>query len=143
MTITSFFGPHRWLSNFWIAPFPYRGRQFSSVEEAYQWEACATDVGKHAVLYSSSPGSAKTIARKFARRADWPEVKLEIMRRLLAMKFALPELREKLLATGEEELIEGNTWGDVYWGVCQGVGENHLGRLLMELRASLRAEVVA
>jgi hypothetical protein len=42
-----------------------------------------------------------------------------------------------LLLTGDEELIEGNFWGDVFWGVCNGVGKNHLGKILMEVRSEL------
>jgi predicted NAD-dependent protein-ADP-ribosyltransferase YbiA (DUF1768 family) len=63
------------------------------------------------------------------------------MLNLLRQKFQNPELREKLLCTGKLELIEGNYWGDTYWGVCRGVGENRLGKLLMLVReeASLSA----
>ena len=64
-----------------------------------------------------------------------------LMKRLLKMKFAIPELKEMLLATGDEELVEGNYWRDTIWGVCDGVGENHLGKMLMEIREDLRNEV--
>ena len=49
------------------------------------------------------------------------------------------ELRDALLATADVELIEGNTWGDRIWGVYQGEGENHLGKILMKIRSELRA----
>jgi predicted NAD-dependent protein-ADP-ribosyltransferase YbiA (DUF1768 family) len=49
------------------------------------------------------------------------------MKELLKIKFENFELCKKLLATGEEELVEGNYWNDTYWGVCKGIGENHLG----------------
>jgi predicted NAD-dependent protein-ADP-ribosyltransferase YbiA (DUF1768 family) len=42
-----------------------------------------------------------------------------------------------LKATGDEELVEGNWWNDTFWGVCNGVGENNLGKLLMKIRAEL------
>ena len=48
-----------------------------------------------------------------------------------------PELRVKLLNTGDIELIEGNYWGDTFWGVCNGKGENHLGKILMRVRKEL------
>jgi hypothetical protein len=57
---------------------------------------------------------------------------------LLAQKFSHDHLREKLIGTGAAMLIEGNTWGDTYWGVCNGEGYNHLGRLLMDLRDELQ-----
>ena len=47
------------------------------------------------------------------------------------------DLAEQLLATGDAELIEGNTWGDRTWGVCDGIGENRLGKTLMFIRAQL------
>ena len=62
------------------------------------------------------------------------------MEYLLLQKFFIPELREKLLATGNEELIEGNWWGDTYWGVCKGKGENNLGKSLMKIRTELQEE---
>jgi hypothetical protein len=43
-----------------------------------------------------------------------------------------------LLATGDMELIEDNDWDDTYWGVCNGAGENNLGKLLMKIRAEAR-----
>lgn len=49
-----------------------------------------------------------------------------------------PDLRQKLLSTGSEELIEGNTWGDTFWGVCKGSGQNWLGRILMFVRDEVR-----
>ena len=60
------------------------------------------------------------------------------MRSILEAKFAVPELRDALLATGDAELVEGNTWGDVYWGVCGGRGRNQLGRTLMRVRDDIR-----
>ena len=73
---------------------------------------------------------------------DWDTYKkFMLMKRLLKMKFAIPELKEMLLATGDEELVEGNYWHDTIWGVCDGVGENHLGKMLMEIREDLRNEV--
>ena len=59
-------------------------------------------------------------------------------RQLLRSKFSDPELAEALLATGDAELVEGNTWGDPFWGVYKGKGENMLGRLLMEVRGEIR-----
>jgi len=63
---------------------------------------------------------------------------MQMMEELLRLKFESPELRKLLLETGEHELIEGNNWGDRFWGVVDGVGDNHLGKLLMKIRAELR-----
>ena len=51
-----------------------------------------------------------------------------------------PELAEKLLATGEQELVEGNNWNDTFWGMCRGKGKNMLGNILMKIREELASE---
>lgn len=81
---------------------------------------------------------AKQLGRKIKLRPDWNRVKDKVMYAVLALKFEQnPDLREKLLATGNIQLVETNTWGDTYWGVCNGVGENRLGKLLMSLREEI------
>jgi predicted NAD-dependent protein-ADP-ribosyltransferase YbiA (DUF1768 family) len=68
-------------------------------------------------------------------------VKVQIMRDLLVEKFSQEPERSILLATGDEELVEGNWWHDTFWGQCPvGHGENMLGKLLMELREAIRKE---
>ena len=65
-------------------------------------------------------------------------MRIDIMTALVTQKFNRHiDLRKKLLATGDEELIEGNWWGDTFWGVCRGKGDNHLGKILMEVRSKL------
>ncbi len=63
------------------------------------------------------------------------------MEDLVRQKFSLyTTLREMLLATGDEELVEGNYWCDNFWGACwcpdcEGKEKhNHLGRILMKIR---------
>ena len=76
-------------------------------------------------------------------RKDWEEVKTDVMRDGLRLKFQDPTLRAKLLATGDEELIEGNTWHDNTWGACccpecaKKKKENRLGKLLMQVRSEI------
>lgn len=67
-------------------------------------------------------------------RPNWDEMKIGFMASILAAKFSDPELRLMLLQTWGCELVEGNTWGDTFWGVCNGKGKNNLGKILMELR---------
>jgi hypothetical protein len=68
-------------------------------------------------------------------RPDWDEVKIEVMRDVLVSKFQHnSELRQKLIDTGDAYLEEGNWWGDTFWGVCKGKGQNKLGLLLIQLR---------
>jgi predicted NAD-dependent protein-ADP-ribosyltransferase YbiA (DUF1768 family) len=67
-------------------------------------------------------------------RPDWDKIKLSVMRAILEAKFRRPDLMNRLIHTFPKEIVEDNNWHDTYWGVCEGVGENHLGELLMEVR---------
>ena len=133
MAIESFSGEYRWLSNFWPAPIEYEGMEFPTTEHAYQ--ACKSENGGERLTISrlATSGQAKKAGTRI-RHPDPNFDKLKVMLEINRLKYEIPELREKLLATGDEEIIEGNTWGDVFWGVCKGVGENHLGRILMQIR---------
>lgn len=71
-------------------------------------------------------------------RPDWNKVKKRIMANILDIKFSDPVLRQLLDDTGDAEIIEGNSWGDTYWGVCRGVGQNNLGKILMNIRTMNR-----
>jgi ribA/ribD-fused uncharacterized protein len=85
-----------------------------------------------------SAGEAKNYGKKTDLREDWEEVKIKIMCEIAYCKFAQnQDLKEKLLKTGEEELIEGNHWRDQFWGVYNGEGKNWLGRILMKVRKKL------
>lgn len=134
--IDKFDGQYRFLSNFWPCTVRLDGEQYPSVEHAYQAAKTTDRKERQHVRSASSPGEAKRRGRQVTKRADWDDVKLEVMEKLLRQKFSrVSDLRIRLLtATRGHELVEGNTWGDTYWGVCNGVGENHLGRLLMAIR---------
>lgn len=136
--ISGFFGEYRFLSNFWNCQLVHNGFPYSSVESAYQ--ACkSSDPIIWERFSSMSPKEAKSFGRKITIRPDWDAVKKQIMAELLAKKFAPHSpLAEKLLATGEDILLEINSWGDTYWGISRGRGENVLGFLLMEQRYRLR-----
>lgn len=119
----------------------YLGRYWPSSEHAYQAAKTLDETERDAIAQCGSPGSAKRAGRRVAKRPDWDEIKIDVMREVLRIKFTHPDLRARLLATGDAELIEGNFHNDDFWGQCPlGHGENWLGRLLMELRAELRSE---
>lgn len=138
--ITSFRGEYRFLSNFWPVDVPVvwwpTGKMFvtTTVEHAYQ--ACkARDFEDFKrVLEAPSPQRAKSLGRHVRMRPEWDYLKLGIMTKFLHWKFSRPDLAAKLQATYPAQLIEGNWWGDRFWGVYKGVGENHLGKLLMSIR---------
>lgn len=134
MKIDSFQGKNRFLSNFWRVPIEYDGDLYPSVEHAYQ--AAKTDNFQDRLRIRLMPtaGDAKRAGRRVEIRSDWEQVKLDVMYQLVKQKFSAEPLRSQLIATGDNELIEGNTWNDTFWGICRGRGENHLGKILMRVR---------
>jgi ribA/ribD-fused uncharacterized protein len=138
--ISSFFGEYRFLSNFETSPhgIPYEGLAYPTVEHAYQAAKTLNQAQRVRICNLPTPGQAKRAGRHLDLREDWEEVKVSVMRTLLEEKFTDPGHRMKLLETGDAVLVEGNTWGDTFWGVCEGKGKNVLGRLLMALRSKLR-----
>lgn len=134
MAINDFRGRYFFLSNFSPSPIRHGGILYPTVEHAYQ-AGKILDMGiRRALAICPTPGDAKKMGRKLKMRDDWDEVKVPRMRTCLKKKFQDPLLRRKLLETGDQELIEGNTWGDTFWGVYRGKGKNMLGILLMEVR---------
>lgn len=140
--IDSFHLPeYRFLSNFYPAEIRIGPEAYITLEHAYQAMKFVYWEDRLKVARQPTPGHAKRFARTHTglRYPDFHERKLDLMERLLRKKFRhFSQLGDMLLATGDAELIEGNTWGDTFWGVCAGTGYNHLGRLLMERRAALR-----
>jgi ribA/ribD-fused uncharacterized protein len=109
------------------------------VEHAYQASKTVVPEERARIAAASTPGQAKRLGRKLTLRSAWDTLKLATMRSLVQQKFTDRALAVALLGTDDAELVEGNTWGDVYWGVCNGVGENHLGKILMEIRTTLKS----
>jgi ribA/ribD-fused uncharacterized protein len=134
--IDRFIGEHRFLSNFHAAPVWLEDQLYPTVENAYQ-AAKTLNADLRRQFHSVSPVRAHRLGRRLELRPDWAEVRLTIMLGLLRQKFRIPELCDRLLATGDHVLVEGNSWGDTFWGTCRGTGENHLGRLLMQVRSEL------
>lgn len=140
MTIDRFEGEYEFLSNFATCSIYWGDHYVATVEHAYQAAKATAEGDCLKIIRCKTPGEAKRMGRTIACRPDWDTIKLEVMEILLRRKFTKPIFRDKLLATGTEELVEGNTWGDTFWGVCRGQGENHLGKLLMKIRSELRNE---
>jgi ribA/ribD-fused uncharacterized protein len=137
--INTFIGHYRFLSNFYMAPLEIGGVEYPSSEHAYQAAKTKDKKLRKKIAQQPTAWQAKEMGSKLELRKGWDKNKVEIMRRILYVKFTQHEdLKKKLLATGDTTLVEGNTWGDCFWGVCRGKGENHLGKLLMELREKLK-----
>lgn len=136
--IAKFDGKHRFLNNFWPVAIHFEDATYHSVECAYQ-AAKTLDPERRVEIRMAMPGRAKHLGQLVTLRSDWNEIKLSIMHQLVAQKFCKPsELQDRLLATGDQELVEGNYWRDTFWGVCRGIGENHLGRILMKVRSDIK-----
>lgn len=136
--ILRFSGPHRFLSNFVGKVTTTDHRTWPTLEHAYQAAKTLSPESRDQIYECPSPAAAKRIGRSVHIRHDWDQIKLSVMEDLVRRKFEQDDsLRRLLSATGESTLVEGNTWGDRYWGMCRGVGENHLGRILMKIRKEL------
>ena len=139
--IDSFMGPYRFLSNFYPCWIKFDGAEYPSVEHAYQ--AAKTSDEQLRLMFQEpiiTAGEAKKAGQRLKLRPDWEEIKIEVMYQCLKSKFSQVKFKSLLLSTENEELIEGNWWGDTFWGVCQGKGENHLGKLLMTIREEIKYE---
>lgn len=142
--ITRFDGAHYFMSNFYGSPIEMpswhaaRGHVAPTLEHAFQAAKTSDPTSALAVLRAGSPGQAKRLGRSLQLRPGWDDGRVVLMMALLRLKFAPgSELAGWLAQTAHTYLVEGNTWGDRYWGVCDGVGENWLGRSLMLVRAEL------
>ena len=134
MEISNFSGGYDFLSNFSASPILVEGKLFATVEHAFQAYKTEDRGWQERIRTAPTPGAAKRLGRKCPKRADWEQQRVAAMRHFLQLKFQKPDLLDRLRKTGDAVLIEGNTWGDTLWGVCDGVGENMLGKLLMEIR---------
>jgi ribA/ribD-fused uncharacterized protein len=161
--ITSFRGPYRLLSNFADTPFWFTlnsGYRYywPTAEHAYQASKAGTPADRGWIAAAPTPGEAKHRGRGVqSLRPDWGQVKRQIMMQVILAKFGQRPPRELLLTTGNAALVEGNTWGDDYWGAVPAApgwqtdlwvsadgaywaGRNWLGRILMMTRDLLAAE---
>lgn len=135
--INSFRGENAFLSNFFSSPILGPSElMYATVEHAYQ-ASKAADKRDHSNFSSNflTPGQAKRLGRTISMRENFDRI--DTMTTLIKRKFAIARLRTKLLDTTGQELIEGNNWNDTFWGMCNGIGDNHLGRLLMIERATI------
>jgi len=136
--IDNFRGEYRFLSNFDIGPKDYEinldGEIYKTVEAAYQAAKTFDKLKRKLIQDAPTPGKAKKLGQEVSIRKDWESIKLQVMYDCLIQKFSYPYFKELLLSTYPKVLIEGNTWNDTFYGVCNGIGQNNLGKLLMAIR---------
>lgn len=134
--VTRFRGDYDFLGNFYPVTVRLDGMEYLNAEAAFQAHKCISPEDRRQFT-GMTANTAKRFGRRVDLRSDWEQVKLDVMRRVVRAKFEQhPDLAQRLLDTEDAELIEGNGWHDVYWGVDlrTGKGANHLGRILMDLR---------
>ena len=108
VSISEFRGEYYFLSNFYSAPVTYNGMCFKNNEAAFQAAKCPERMTEFCRL---NPSEAKRLGRRVKLRDDWEAVKDTVMYEICKAKFSQnPDLADKLVATKDAELIEGNTW---------------------------------
>ena len=136
--IKNFKGKYAFLSNFEPTDIVFNRIVYRSAEAAFQAQK-TFDVDERLYIARLSPSEAKKAGRKVNLRKDWELNKVSIMFDVVLAKFSQnEELKTKLLDTGEQGLVEGNDWGDKFWGQVNGEGENYHGKILMSIRFVLR-----
>jgi ribA/ribD-fused uncharacterized protein len=144
--INNFSGKYKFLSNFWPCEIRWEDLTFFHVEGAYQASKSLDSAIRLKISKIESPGQAKRYGSTIQLRPTFAHLKFDVMLQLVKRKFCIPELSDKLLATGDAKLVESNNWHDTYYGICQGhckygphepEGHNALGKILMEVRKSL------
>lgn len=143
MIISSFTDQYSFLSNFHRWKVIHRGMFYNTAEHAFQANKAESREEHDWVMLSASPGVAKRRSRKVTIRPDWEDVKVEVMFSIVQAKFNPIARADKLRATGNATLIEGNYWHDQFWGNCECAthadieGRNMLGKILMFVRSEL------
>lgn len=136
--ITRFRGPFKFLSNLYPTPITYKGNTYCCLEAVYQAQKSLDPAIHERFANIRLPYKARGMGQRIKTiRPDWFDIRISIMEELLYIKFSHPQLKEWLQCTGQSKIVECNTWGDTFWGIYNGVGENHLGTLLMKVRDTL------
>ena len=138
--------PYGIFSNLYPSPVHFEDKLYPTAEHAYQAGKARKPEVRDWILSAPSPALAAMAAHGLYTwdvTPNWAEIKFDRMRRVLRAKFEQhPDLREILLSTGQARLVEAGTVNNAVnrlWGEVNGVGQNMLGVMLMELRAEFSA----
>lgn len=135
--VGEFRNEYRFLSNFYPSTIVVGPWKYPTVEHYYQAAKTTDQDYAKKITWAGSPGEAKKLGKSCPIRKDWDLLKDSFMMQGLKLKFSQNQkLKQKLIDTKAAMLVEGNTWGDVYWGydLKLGYGQNRLGQLLMIIR---------
>lgn len=112
----------------------FDGLLWKTVEHAYQAQKTLDNDQRRLIQNAHGPYEAKRLGQGVSKRQDWDMIKLQLMHDLVTEKFKNPFLQHQLHQTGDQELVNNNEYNDTFWGVYKGIGENHLGKILMNVR---------
>lgn len=137
--ITSFEGKYSFLSNFYACQTEYHNVKYPTSEHAYQAAKTSNPIQREAIKKADTPDDAKRMGRRIEIKSNWDEIKEEVMYEIVSNKFKNKRMQAKLLATEDEQLVEGNYWGSCTCPRClQKPKENKLGKILMRVREELK-----
>ena len=132
--IFGFDGEFSFLSNFYSSKVKYNNIEYLNSEAAFQ-SMKTLDINERLEFANLPAGRSKRKGRSVSLREDWDSIKMKTMYEIVKAKFSQnEEIKKKLIETGSLYLEETNTWNDTFWGVCDGVGQNNLGLILMKIR---------
>lgn len=149
--IDKFYGNNLWLSNFQVCKIQYQGYIYWSTQAAYQaqkFKGTTIQMDRLKKVFTKiEPNEAKLLGSIIPLREDWEEVRLDIMKELLEIKFNQQPYKTMLIKTGDQELVQGNYWHDTFFGKCgcpqhNGQGQNHLGNIIMQIREELQNKLI-
>lgn len=133
--IDSFSGKYDFLSNMFVCYLmDTDGVEYKSAEHYYQAHKIHDACDRYEIISADTPMKSKALGRKCKLRPDWNDIRDSVMENALRLKFNNIYLMNKLIETYPHELVEGNYWGDTYWGIFDNRGQNKLGKLLMKIR---------
>jgi ribA/ribD-fused uncharacterized protein len=136
--------PGGYMSNYYKARFYIYNRWWDTCEHAYQAQKCADRTEYDAIHQTKKANDARLLGQKVRMREHWDDIhKDRVMEECVLAKFLQhKDLRDQLIATGDEELIEDTTTSnDMHWGCgADGTGKNMLGKILMKIRKELQGE---
>jgi len=145
LTVNEFRGSYRFLSTFCPQAVMFEGVRYNTVEHAFRASMFMSRTIRQMIKDCHKPGDAKRMSRMDSNipylNPNFDNIKLQVMEELLRQKFSPNSmLAEKLLATMNAKLVDGNNWGDKFWGVdiVSNEGLNHHGKILMKIREDLK-----
>ena len=132
--IRGFFDQFRFLSNFHVSPCHYNDHCYMSTEHAYMAQKATNREDMVYIATSPNPIEARRRGKTIKLREDWDDIRLDVMYKANLSKYKDPIMRRRLQQTGNRYLEETNWWNDKFWGVCNGQGQNNLGKIIMRVR---------